>query len=90
MPKSSPRNAEHIGFTSAPETQKHEETNMRKTVLTLVGAALIAASTIQIASAGETHHTRKVQQFRNANAAVVVVPDYPYVYSGGWSAPAGH
>ena len=63
---------------------------MRKTVLTLVGAALIAASSVQVASAATNHHARKVQQFRNANAAVVVVPDSSYVYSGGWSAPAGH
>ena len=63
---------------------------MRKTVLTLVGAALIAASSVQVASAATNHRARKVQQFRNANAAVVVVPDSSYVYSGGWSAPAGH
>jgi hypothetical protein len=75
---------------SLSETRKFEETTMRKTVLTFLGAALIAASTIQIASAAENHHARKAQHFRNANAAVVVVPDSPYVYSGGWSAPAGH
>lgn len=63
---------------------------MRKTVLSIFGAMLIAASTTQIASAATTHQARKVQHFRNANAAVVVVPDSPYVYSGGWSAPAGH
>jgi len=67
---------------------------MRKTVLTLFGALLIAASAAQVASAGETHHARKVHQFRNANASVVVVPEAPAaysgIYSGGWSAPAGH
>ena len=69
---------------------------MRKTILTAVGVALIAVATTQIASAGERQHVRKVQQFRNANNAVVVVqpstPDAYYGYSGysgGFSAPAG-
>jgi hypothetical protein len=66
---------------------------MRKSLLTISAALLIAAATVQIASAATRHNARKVQQFRNANAAVVVVPDspaaYPGVYSGGWSAPAG-
>jgi hypothetical protein len=47
---------------------------MRKTVLTILGASLVVASTVQIAAAAE-HHTRKAyrarvpasQQFRNAN-----------------------
>ena len=69
---------------------------MRKTVLTALGATLIAIATTQLASAQEAsinrhHHARKVEQFRNANNAVVVVqpPSTPEVYSGGWSAPAG-
>lgn len=62
---------------------------MRKIVLALFGALLLAASTAQIASAGTQHHARKVQHFRSANAAVVAVPASPYVYAGGWSAPAG-
>jgi hypothetical protein len=64
---------------------------MRKTILTTLGAALIAVSMAQTASAGERHHARKVQQFRNANNAVVVVPpsNGPQNYSGGYSAPAG-
>lgn len=67
---------------------------MRKIILTTIGAALIAVSTAQAASAAEHHHTRKVTQFRNANNAVVVVQPsapqmYPEIYSGGWSAPAG-
>jgi hypothetical protein len=91
MPRSSLRNARHLRFAKERQKLKNfEETTMRKTVLTLFGAALIAASTVQIASAAENHQARKVQHFRNANAAVVVVPDSPYVYSGGWSAPAGH
>jgi hypothetical protein len=62
---------------------------MRKTVLTAVGAALIAIATTQLASAHEQHHARKVERFRNANNAVVVQPSTPEIYSGGWSAPAG-
>ena len=65
---------------------------MRRTVLTLVGAALIAAASVQVAAAGVRHHVRRApqamsQQVRNANAAVL--PDSPILYSGGWSAPAG-
>jgi uncharacterized membrane protein len=72
------------------QAQKKEETTMRKTVLTALGAALIAVATTQIASAHEHHHARKVEQFRNANNAVVVAPaSTPEIYSGGWSAPAG-
>jgi hypothetical protein len=63
---------------------------MRKIVLSIFAALLMAASTTQVASAATTHHARKVQQFRNANATVVTAPSSPYVYSGGWSAPAGH
>ncbi|HWZ39397.1 MAG TPA: hypothetical protein VNY08_13955 [Bradyrhizobium sp.] len=67
---------------------------MRKIILTAIGAALIAVSTAQAASAAERHHARKVEHFRNANNAVVVVQPsapqvYPEIYSGGWSAPAG-
>ena len=65
---------------------------MRKTVLTLVGAALIAASSVQVASAATNHHARRVQQFRNANDTVSApaASSELGVYSGGWSAPAGH
>lgn len=63
---------------------------MRKSILTTLGAALIAVSMAQTASAGERHHARKVHQFRNANNAVVVVPpSAPQNYFGGYSAPAG-
>lgn len=64
---------------------------MRKTILTALGAALIAVATSQVASAHEHHAVRKVERFRNANNAVIVVPpSAPEIYSGGWSAPAGH
>jgi hypothetical protein len=71
---------------------------MRKTILTLVGAAVLATATVQIADAAQKQ--RKVQrtptpvvseQFRNSNAAwpqQSVQPDWRY--SGGFSAPAGH
>jgi len=66
---------------------------MRKIILTTIGAALIAVSTAQAASAAEHHRARKVERFRNANNAVVVVPEpsnpYPQGYSGGFSAWAG-
>jgi hypothetical protein len=50
---------------------------MRKTVLTILGALLIAGSAVQTATASE-HHVRKVyrasiaasQQFRNANNSI--------------------
>jgi hypothetical protein len=52
------------------------ETTMQKKFLTLLSASLIAASTVQMASAAERHHARKVdhaaasEQFRNANNAL--------------------
>jgi hypothetical protein len=63
---------------------------MRKTILTALGVTLIAVSLAQTASAADRHHARKVEQFRNANNAVVVPPSNgPQNYSGGYSAPAG-
>jgi hypothetical protein len=73
---------------------------MKKTILTLLGSALIAAATVQFASAAQRHHTGKAdrqpapasEQFRNSNAAwpvQQVEPDWSR-YSGGYSAPAGH
>jgi hypothetical protein len=76
---------------------------MRKTILTVLGAALITASAAQMASATE-HRTHRVhrapvtttEQFRNSNASAVAVqpelPGYGYgdgYYSHGFSAPAG-
>jgi len=71
---------------------QQRETTMRKIILTVVGASLIAASTIQMAAAAG-HHTHKAdraptsQQFRNANNSA----DWSTGprYSGGFSAPAG-
>ena len=55
---------------------------MRKTVLTIFGAALLAGSLIQAATASERHHVRKVhrapvaasQSFRDSNAYVRPAP----------------
>jgi hypothetical protein len=70
---------------------------MQKTFLTVLGATLIAATTVQMAAASE-HHARKAratasEQFRNSNAYdapayVAAQPDLSR-YSGGISAPAG-
>jgi hypothetical protein len=71
---------------------------MRKTILAALGGALIVASTVQIATAAEPHHARKVartlasEQFRNSNAyaaPIAIQPDWSR-YGGGMSAPAGH
>ena len=71
---------------------------MKKTVLTVLAAALMVASTAQIASAAERHHVRKAQapvsqQVRNANNFVAPAqPAYSYSdYADGHaiSAPAG-
>jgi len=70
---------------------------MQKTFLTVLGATLIAATTVQMAAASE-HHARKArapasEQFRSSNAYAVpayvaVQPDWSR-YNGGMSAPAG-
>jgi hypothetical protein len=70
---------------------------MRKTILTILGSALIAASAAQMASAAQPHRSHKAdrapvttnEQFRDSNAAwPAAQPDWPR-YSGGYSAPAG-
>jgi hypothetical protein len=72
---------------------------MRKIILTVLGATLIAGSTAQVAVA-ERHHVRKVDraavslQFRDASNAFAWPPQSgPYSdYTEGHviSAPAGH
>jgi hypothetical protein len=72
------------------------EIKMRKTILTAVGAALIAASAMQAAAATEHHRSHRAErapvstteQFRDSNAAWPTASDGQY-YSRGWSAPAG-
>jgi hypothetical protein len=70
---------------------------MKKTILTILGSAVVAATTVQFAAAAERHHIRKADrltapasgQFRNSNAAwPSLQPDWSR-YSGGYSAPAG-
>jgi hypothetical protein len=70
---------------------------MRKTILTLVGSALIAASAMQ-AVAAQPHRSHKAdrapvvtnEQFRDSNAAwPAAQPDWSRYSSGGLSAPAG-
>lgn len=71
---------------------------MQKT-LTILGAALIAAVTIQTATASERHHVRKAepapisQSVRDSNAAMwpsqPTAPDWSRYSNGAMSAPAG-
>jgi hypothetical protein len=77
---------------------------MRKTILTILGAALLAGSLVQAAVASERHHVRKAhrapvaasQSFRDSNAYVrpapVGQPDWSsYQYRDeALSPPAGH
>ena len=73
---------------------------MRKTILTILGSALLAASTVQIAAAAEHHKARKIyrapapvtEEFRNSNAywpAPYAQPDWSRYQNGAESAPAG-
>jgi hypothetical protein len=73
---------------------------MRKTILTMIGSALLAGSLAQGAAASETRHVRKVyrtpapvsQSVRDSNAAwadTSAQPGWSGYYSGGYSAPAG-
>jgi hypothetical protein len=75
---------------------------MRKTILTILGAALLAASTVQIVAAAERHKARRVDRapapvaepYRNANDAYGWVapsaqPGWSRYENGAMSAPAG-
>ncbi|WP_245305553.1 MULTISPECIES: hypothetical protein [unclassified Bradyrhizobium] len=89
------RDDEHISHNRDVVTG---ETKMQKT-FTILGAALIAAVTIQAAAASDRHHTRKAQpapisqSVRDSNAAVwpsqPTEPDYSRYMNGALSAPAG-
>jgi hypothetical protein len=77
---------------------------MKKTILTILGSALLAASTVQIAAAAEHYKGRRAErapapvseQFRNANNAygwaspAWVQPGWSRYANGAISAPAGH
>jgi hypothetical protein len=74
---------------------------MRKTILTILGSALIAASAAQAASATEHHRVHRVarapaqlsEPVRNANAYVPVPvqtqDNWSRYQNGAYSAPAG-
>jgi len=72
---------------------------MRRTILTLLGSAVLVTAAAQFAAAAQNHRSHKVhrapvttsEQFRDSNAAwpQQVQPDWSR-YSGGYSAPAGH
>ena len=67
---------------------------MKKTVLTIVGSALIVFSAVQMAAATEQHHRvhhRAYSEFRdtNAYAAPAYTASETSRYSGGFSDPAG-
>ena len=73
---------------------------MRKTILTILGSALLAASTVQIAAAAEHYKGHKIYRepapvtgdFRNSNAywpAPYAQPDLSRYQNGAESAPAG-
>jgi hypothetical protein len=73
---------------------------MRKTILTILGSALLAASIVRIAAAAELDKGRQVfrapapvtEDFRNSNAywpAPKAEPDRSRYPNGAESAPAG-
>jgi hypothetical protein len=72
---------------------------MRKTILTILGSALIVSASVQFADAAQRHHGKAdravtdQQLGRNSDAyaawpAPAAQPDWSR-YSGGYSAPAG-
>jgi hypothetical protein len=71
---------------------------MRKTILTILGAAALAASFVQASAAAERHHLRKAdrgpvtQTFRDSNAWIdtYTQPNWSRYEGGAISAPAGH
>jgi hypothetical protein len=85
----------------ATSARTWENNKMRKTILTILGAGLIAAATVQIAAAAEHHRGHKAdrapaaasEQIRNANAdawpSPAAEPGWSRYESGGLSAPAG-
>jgi hypothetical protein len=72
---------------------------MRRTILTVLGVALISASSLEIAAATERHEARRThkmdraavtEQFRRANGSVIAPSASPECCEGhGFSAPAG-
>jgi hypothetical protein len=75
------------------------ETTMKTKILTVLGASLIAALTVQAADASQIHHARTrnratvIEQFRNSNAYIAprniaVRPDWS-AYDGGYDGALG-
>jgi hypothetical protein len=72
---------------------------MRKTILTILGSALIVSASVQFADAAQRHHGKadrgvtSQQLGRNADAYAAWPAQAPQSdwsrYSGGYSAPAG-
>jgi hypothetical protein len=78
----------------------NKEIKMRKTILTILGSALLAASTVQVATAAENPKAQKIYRaptpategFRNSNSywpAPSVDPRWSRYENGAESAPAG-
>ena len=69
------RRRRHTAFLSARLKASPRESNDANNKLAILATSLIAALTIQTASASQRHHTRKApaptsQSFRDSNAAV--------------------
>ena len=67
---------------------------MRKIVLALLGAALMAGSTTHVAFAKSHHHIRHErhytsERFLNSNAAVIPAPEGDAGGMGGWASMTG-
>jgi hypothetical protein len=87
-------------FCLAKKASEHGRAPMKKTILTILGSALIAASMGHAASATEhraihkAHRAPVAANFRNSNAyvapSVSVQPDWSRYDYGAESAPAGH
>jgi hypothetical protein len=79
---------------SVVETNKMEIT-MRKIVLALLGAALMAGSATQVAYAKSYHHVVRherhytSERFLNSNAAVMPAPEGDDGGMGGWASMTG-
>jgi hypothetical protein len=81
------------------QAQHPGDKKMQKTVLTILGSALIVASAAQAASATEHHRLHRVarapaqisEPVRNANASVPALTqdDWSRYQNGAYSAPAG-
>jgi hypothetical protein len=93
------RRRDAVGFANQMPDQGRFE--MQKTILTIVAAAVLAASTAQIAAAADHHKARKIyrtqapvsEPVRNSNDYYAPYPpsasDWSRYENGAASAPAG-